>query len=180
MERRFHVLALSQLLVRVVECDGWNAREVPVEGMPRSLTAAVGEDFEEPSLQLHSAGGAGGGRRPAVFHSRGSANDDTKSELPRFLQRVDAAVCAVPALRDEPLVLAGVGYLTAMYRSLSHHPHLVAAAVTGNEDHLPDAQLGELARAAAGPELHAAATAEAARFRELAGRGAPASTSRRR
>lgn len=167
-ERSFHVLALSQGAVRLLACDDWSARPVALLGLPASLVDALGAEIEPRYLQLHTASRAADGRA-AVFHSRGAGGDDPKSELPRFLRRVDAAVCAAPEVRDAPLVLAGVGYVVAEYRAISRHARLVAEAVTGNADEIPDEELRRRAWQAVRPALQLRESRIVERARELAG-----------
>ena len=166
-ERSFHVLALSRGAVRLLACDDWSARRIRPAGMPASLVDALGAELEPRDLQLHTAAPAAS-RRSAVFHGRG-AGDDPKGELPRFLRRVDAAVCSLPAVRSAPLVLAGVGYLLAEYRAVSRHARIVAEAVLGNADELPDEELRRRAWKAVRPALQLRESRAAERVRSLAG-----------
>jgi len=168
-ERRFHVLALSRNAVRLLACDDWSARPVHLPDLPASLVDALGAEIEPRSLQLHTAARAAD-RRTAVFHGgRGGGGDDAKGELPRFLRRVDAAVCAAPEARDQPLVLAGVGYVVAEYRAISRHARIVAEAVLGNADELPDEELHRRAWKTVRPALQLRESHAAERVRELAG-----------
>jgi Bacterial archaeo-eukaryotic release factor family 3 len=88
-------------------------------------------------------------------------------DLPASL--VDAAVCAAPGVRDQPLVLAGVGYVVAEYRAISRHARIVAEAVLGNADELPDEELHRRAWKAVRPALQLRESHAAERVRELAG-----------
>jgi len=67
------------------------------------------------------------------------------------------------------LVLAGVGYVVADYRAVSRHPRLVAEAVIGNADEMPDEELRRRALKAVRPAFHLRESRAADRFRELAG-----------
>ncbi len=168
-EPPFHVLAMSQSHVRVLACDAAGARPVEVPGLPESLQAALGGELQSEYRGAHSGVHAYGGKAAAVFHGGGSATAETKHELPRFLQRVDAALLQAPRVRDELLVLAGVGYLVAMFRQVSHHRHLAAEAVVGNPDDASPAQLHHQARLAAWPELGAEERQGLEHYRQLAG-----------
>lgn len=149
--RRFHVLALSQNQVRLIEATRESARELDLRDIPRSLEDAVGYDFEERSLQLHSASSpfARQARRPAIFHGQGSAGDRDreKEELERFLRQVDEGVRSIARDRKAPLVIAAAGNVASLYRQVSKHPSLVDGAVEGN----PETASAESLRQAALP-----------------------------
>ena len=168
-QRPFHILALSQAHVRLLACDGVTAKEVRIEKMPASLEEALGKELEPEYLQLHSGVHAYGGKGAVVFSGRGSGPEETKQELPRFLERVDAPLVATAAVRDQPLVLAGVEYLVAMYRQVSHHPQVTADAVLGNPDGLSLDQLRSRGCLAVQPALRTGERRAAVRYRELAG-----------
>lgn len=139
----FHVLALSQNAVRLLECSRHAVREVALgDEVPRSLADALGHELTEQQLQFHSPN-----RDTGIYHAQGGGSDDVKPEIRKFLGMVDAGIA--PRLRrdgrERPLVLAAVDALAAMYREASDHRLIVDGVVAGN----PEQRSAE--------ELHAAA-----------------------
>lgn len=169
--RTFHVLALSQNEVRLLEVRGRTVRRMDLEGVPQSLEEALGAQLTTQILQYHAASPSGPGARPAIYHGSGTGEEDAKAELLRYCRRVDSALAEILPDRSAPLVLAGVGYLLAIFREASSHPHLIEKGVTGNPEHLSDAELAQRALAVAEPFLAEARRHAAARYDDLAGSG---------
>lgn len=142
----FYVLALSQKEVRLLEVADSNIRRVDLEGVPRSLEEALGEQLTGRLFQTHTASPAALGQRGAIVHGRGSGDEDVKAEAMRFLQRVDAGLASKLPDRNVPVVLAGVEYLQAIYREVSRLAAIAAEGITGSPEHLGDDALAQRAR----------------------------------
>ncbi len=168
---RFHILALSQASVRLFEATRDAIREVDLEDVPDSLRDVVGYDFEQRTLQFHTGTGGGRGMRSAMFHGHGQVQDSRKAEIGRFLRAVDEGIVGLLGPDPAPLVLAGVGYVTAMYRDLSRHPDIVAATIESNPDRLDARELHALAVGIVEPRFAERLERVLERYREAAGTG---------
>lgn len=154
LDRRFHVLALSQKNVRLIAATALEAHEVDLGDLPRSVSAAL--QLDTPDTQLWP------------YH----VTDYKKEEALQFFHHVDRALRPFLADRSVPLVLAAVDYLVPLYRETNSHPALQPEAILGN----PDGLSAETLAARAWEQLlrpHVAAEHEAAaqRFLEVAGVG---------
>lgn len=167
----FYVLALSRNQVRLLEVQGQEVRRLDLAGMPGSLVEALGEEMTDQILTYHSTSPAGLGARPAVFHGRGTGEEDAKAELVRYFQRVDAVLTERLPDPRAPLVLAGVEYLLPIYRAVSRHSVMTAEGLPGNPDHVSDAELARRAQPVAAPYFTGDQRRAAARFEAQAGRG---------
>lgn len=166
----FHVLALSQSSVRLFEATRDGIREIDLQDVPTSLRAAVGYDYEQRSLQFHTGAGPGkGGMRRAMFHGHGEGSDEDKAEVAEFLQLVDGGVHALIGELGGPIVLAGVGWVTAMYRGLTRIPDVLPDGIDGSPDRMSREELHQRAWAIVEPRFLAAAAASVGRYAELAG-----------
>lgn len=145
-DRPFKLLAISQGKVRLFEGTRDSFGELSPSGMPASLAEAMRwDDFEKDSLQYHTNTPATiGGRAPAVFH--GTGETAVKDELVRFFTALDHAIHAELKESQEPLILAGVGYLLPIYRDVNTYPRLVEETITGNPDALTLPVLQQRAR----------------------------------
>ena len=138
---RFHVLALSQNAVRLLECSQHAVRGVQLgDDVPTSLADALGHDLTEQHLQSHSPN-----QGEAIFHAQGGGEDDVKAEIRKFLTMVDSGVTdrVDPAGGEppQPLIIAAVDSLAAMYRELSDHKRIMGSIVAGNPEHRSDDEL---------------------------------------
>ena len=140
----FNLLAISQNDVRLFAGDHDELRALDLAGRaPRSLEESAGHDLTEPNLQ-HHAGHRGS--TEAIYHTHGGGKDDVTPELKRFLREVDRAVQDLVAEREEPLVLAGVDFMVALYREVSELPFILEEELHGNVEHLSAAELHQRAR----------------------------------
>lgn len=167
---RFHVLALSQSRVRLFDASRDSIRALDLHDVPASLRDAVGYDWEEKSLQFHSAAsGPRGGGPGLIFHGHGSGKDDTKPEVRKYIQAVDRGILRLLHDRSRPLVLAAVDYVAAMYRELSKYPNIADDIVEGNPDRRSAEELQGEAWKIVEPQFQAARDTATARYRELGG-----------
>jgi len=169
---RFHILALSQNSVRLLQCGWESVREIDSHDIPDSLAEALGYDWEQKSLQFHTGAqpvGAGGSPRAAVFHGHGSGSDaEGKEEIERFLRRVDAGITELLVGDSSPLVVAAVDFESALYRDISRHANVLERAVVGNPDHRSAEELHAAALPLVEPHLTSAARRARERLAEAA------------
>lgn len=167
---RFYVLALSQNEVRLLEGTPHGVQEAELADVPGSLRETLKYDDLEKGLGLHIAGRGGPGAR-AVFHGHGIGGEVDKALLGRFLRQVDDGLQQVLKAGTDPLVLAGVDYEQAMFRQLTHYPHVMREGIGGNPEQLRAEDLHERAWAIVEPVFTQARQQAAQRYQEAAGRG---------
>ncbi len=169
---RFFILGLSRGRVRLLEATLHDVREMDLEDVPEELRDAVGYDFEERSLQFHTAAPRGaGGDHDTRFHGQGRSEDADHAELLHFVELVEKGVRAMLAGHDEPLVVAAVDEVFGEYRKRSRYAALVEDHVRGNPDEVDAATLHARALEVVSPRFDEARGAAAARFRQLHGTG---------
>lgn len=135
----FHVLALSQGAVRLIQCDARGASEVDTSelGIPHSLEDALRyDDLQKPESRHPTASGPG----------HGDDGEDRKGQVRRYIHAVEAGISRHLGSTGAPLVLAGVDYERAMYRETTGYQAVLAKGIEGNPDHLRPAQLMDQAR----------------------------------
>jgi hypothetical protein len=187
VNRRFHIKQLLPLLAdldyHVLELDlhgptlyrgnRYRLQRVTVEGMPGEFEQyLVTEERTDSSMQAHSAGRAPGPKKhTAVFHGQGGVRDSAKEELTKYLKQVDVAI--MPLLNSDswPLVLAGVEYVTSIFRSLCRYPHLVQETITGSAGRCNEQELHQKAWSIMERKLADREQALLDRFRQRHGTG---------
>jgi len=167
-EGRFHVLALSQNRVRLLE--GTSHQIKCIATLP-NMEEALRTHDRDAILNYHTHQGAGGRGMEAIFNGHGVGIDDFKPELLRYFQIVDRAVCERLGGARDPLVLATVAYLAPIYRKASKHPAIVDEIVAGNPDHHGDAEIHAKALPLVLPLLNERKDRLVAQYREFAGTG---------
>jgi hypothetical protein len=171
-DARFFILAISLNRIRLFSASREAIRQIELEKVPEELRDAVGHDWEQRSLQFHTGAGPGkGGKRQAVFHGQGSPRDDEKEEISKFLRLVDDGVTRAIENNKSPIVLAGVGNITAIYRSVTNNKRVLDQGVEGSPDHLSPEELLAKSWEVMEPLLRAEPEAAAARYGALAGTG---------
>jgi hypothetical protein len=124
------VLALSENAVRLVEVfDELAPVTVKVSGLPKDAASAVGKS----TLNDRS-------------HSRrihGSEGQNVR--LRQYARQVDAALRAILAGRDTPLILAATGRLASVFRSVNSYPNLLPDGIEESPDRLNDAEIADAA-----------------------------------
>jgi hypothetical protein len=169
-DERFYILALSQNRARLLEGGRHSAREVELQDVPRSLVDALGNELTPQHLAFHGATGAGAGERPSHKGEVASGpEDDIKSEIRQYLKQLNQGLkqylCA-----GQPLVLAGVEYLLAIYRQETDYKS-IAGTIAGNFDVESPQKLHEQAWPIVEPYFARARQDALMRYAELTGTG---------
>ncbi len=175
----FFLLALSLKSVRLFAADRFEVREIDLPGVPKSLTDAVGSDYEEDNVQVHTVRPGPGG---AIVHGHGVGQaEDEKEEATRFCLRVDAGLRRIllgGGNGTRPMVIAAAEPLASIYAQVSHYPNVLPDRVSGNPEPLSAEELGVRARAIVEGALARELESALERCRELLGIGRASSDTR--
>jgi hypothetical protein len=134
---RYQVLAVNRHEVKLFEGNRDVLDEIELaEGVPRTITAALGEELTGPRQTVSGYGGAGGGQT-AMYHGHGGKKDEVDSDAERFFRAVDRAVLKHHSRPTGlPLILAALPEHHHMFHELSHNPFLVADSLDVHPDSL--------------------------------------------
>ena len=169
----FYLLALSQKDVRLLRCTQSSSAAVP-------LPSAVATSYDtymnsaqpdHASIDRTSAG-------PSAGHTKGIvASYDTTREsksdyLAHFFRQVDRGLNETLRGSVDPLVLAGVDYELAQYRSLNTYPHLTDSEVHGAPNSLKSGEMHARALDALASSADTKADAILAEYNHKVGGGA--------
>lgn len=142
--------------------------------VPKDMEEALRYDDPERALQFHSGSGRvdtgpdGGGRvRGAMYHGHGGVDDVEKVNIERYLNLVDKGIVKIINGEETPLVLAAVDYLVPIYQKVTNYPHLYPDAVFGNPEHIPMAELHEMALNIIEPHFNLKKTEARQKFDEI-------------
>ncbi|MDP3273573.1 MAG: hypothetical protein Q8Q09_00155 [Deltaproteobacteria bacterium] len=171
---RYQVLALSLDKVRLFEGDRDVLAEVELaDGVPRTITAALGAELSEPHQTVASYGGVGGASN-AMHHGHGAKAEEVKIDADRFFRAIDRAVLEHHSGPTElPLILAALPEHHQRFRSVSHNPFLQPEGIMVNPSVLTNEVLRTLAWKLMEPQFDARLAKLTDRFGQAqsAGRG---------
>jgi hypothetical protein len=134
---RYQVLALNRHEIKLFEGNRDALDEIaPADGVPRTLTEALGEELTEPRQTVSAYGGRGGGQAP-MHHGHGGRKAELDHDAERFFRAVDRAVLEHHSKPSGlPLILAALPEHHHMFHELSHNPFLVAESLDVHPDAL--------------------------------------------
>ncbi len=131
-DKAFYILALSQKNVRLLRCTMHTSEEVQFP----EVTATSFDEYMNTAKPDHvldnrsSAGPDVGGSKGVMFGT--TSGREAKDEyLAHFYREIDKGLIEILREKNEPVVLAGVEYEIAVYRSHSKFPHLAEESVEG-------------------------------------------------
>jgi hypothetical protein len=134
---RYQVLGLSRKEMKLFEGNRDALDEIePGEGVPRTITEALGDQLTEPHQTVASYGGVGGGQLP-MHHGHGGKQAEVDVDAERFFRAVDRAVLERHSRPSGlPLILAALPEHHALFHQVSHNPFLVPESIDANPDAL--------------------------------------------
>ncbi|HUF09380.1 MAG TPA: hypothetical protein VMO47_08680 [Rhodothermales bacterium] len=135
---RYQVLGLNRNEIKLFEGNRDVLDEIePAQGVPRTITEALGGELTEPHQTVASYGGLGSGSSP-MHHSHGGKKSEVDNDAERFFRAVDRAVLEHHSQPSGlPLILAAPPMHHYMFHDVSHNPFLVQESIDIHPDALP-------------------------------------------
>jgi len=134
---RYQVLALNRHEIKLFEGSRDVLDEIaPADGVPRTLTEALGEELTDPRLTVSAYGGRGVGQGP-MHHGHGGRKDELDQDAERFFRAVDREVLERHSKPSGlPLILAALPEHHHMFHALSQNPFLIPESLDVHPDAL--------------------------------------------
>lgn len=143
---RFFVLALSQHAAQLYQGNRHSIQERELPVAPESRPDARARNKTTRKLAEYPAPSQGRGQSAAaVLHWPAQPAQSPPVDVAHFLRDVDRRVCRTLRGERAPLVLASVGYMASIYRSLNGYPNLIADKIPGHPDLWSPDELRQLA-----------------------------------
>jgi len=135
---RYQVLCLNRHEIKLYEGNRDVLDEIrPAEGVPRTITEALGDELTEPHLTVASYGGVGSGHSP-MNHGHGGKESEVDQDEERFFRAVDRAVMEHHSKPSGlPLILASLPMHHHLFHEVSHNPYLINDSIDIHPDGLP-------------------------------------------
>lgn len=143
---RYQVLGLSRQEMKLFEGNRDALDEIePAQGVPRTITEALGEELTEPHQTVASYGGAGGSHSP-MHHGHGGKESEVDSDAERFFRAVDRGILEHHSRPSTlPLILATLPQHRELFHQVSRNPYLMDEGIDIHPDAL---SIDELRRSA--------------------------------
>jgi hypothetical protein len=134
---RYHVLGLNRQAIKLFEGNRDALDEIePAQGVPRTITQALGEKLTEPHHTVASYGGVGGGHSP-MHHGHGGKESEVDIDAERFFRAVDRAVMEHHSQPSGlPLILAALSEHHHLFHDVSRNPFLLPESIDIHPDAL--------------------------------------------
>jgi len=148
-DENFYLLHLSRHDARFYKGDAFDMNKVEVKGLPDGMNDVI--HYEEKSgKQLMRRSGAGTGKsavQGASFHGHGTGLADDTEYVLQYLKEVDQTLWSeVLSTETSPLLLAGVDYLIAHYKQISHYRFIADETLIGNFEYEAEPALFDKAK----------------------------------
>jgi hypothetical protein len=141
-DRDFCILALSQKNVRLLHCTMRSSEEVAFpNGYVASYEAWMNSAKPDQVLDNKGSVGPTSGHMKGVISTTSSDRETKDQYLSHFYKQIDRGVDEVLRGSKERLVLCGVEYELALYRSLNTYPNLAKEDVQGAPNSLKSGEM---------------------------------------
>ena len=141
-DKTFYILALSQKNVRLLRCTPRTSEEIPFP--PHTATsydAYMNTAKPDHMSDNRATPGPGAGSSKGVMFTTSSEREDKDEYLAHFFRQIDRGAEEVLRGKTEPVVLAGVEYELALYRSLNSSLRLAQECVQGAPNSLKSGEM---------------------------------------
>jgi hypothetical protein len=134
---RYHVLGLTRQTIKLFEGNRDALDEIePAQGVPRTITQALGEELTESHQTVASYGGVGGGHSP-MHHGHGGKESEVDIDVERFFRPVDRGILEHHSRPSGlPLILAALPEHHHVFHEVSHNPFLIEESIDIHPDAL--------------------------------------------
>jgi hypothetical protein len=134
---RFQILGVSRQAIKLFEGNRDALDEIePAQGVPRTITEALGKELTEPHQTVASYGGVSGSHSP-MHHGHGGKEAEVDIDAERFFRAVDRGVLEHHSQPSGlPLILAALPEHHHLFHQISQNPFLIAEGIEIHPDAL--------------------------------------------
>ena len=130
--KSFFVLALSHKNVQLYKGDKYQLTPVHLKNFPTDMKETLRIDEYPSWRETHAIAPTRAGKGSEASHGQYNVSQTDKTMLLEFFRRIDKRLRAFLQSTQEPLILAGAGYLIPMYRQANTSPYLFPETIKGS------------------------------------------------
>ncbi len=134
---QFYLLEIDLNQARIRRGSRYDLEELTFpSGTPTSLDEALQYDEYDQGREFHTLANRSSttGERQAIYYGQGANVDRKKTDIRRYIKKLEAGVAELLKHEKLPLVLNGVEYLVSMYREENTYPYLAGQAIVGSPE----------------------------------------------
>lgn len=136
---RYQILSLNRHEAKLYEGNRDALDLISLDGVPHTITEALGDKLTESHTAVRSFGG---GSQGAVHHGHGQRKDEVDVDTERFFRAIDRVILEHYSKPSGlPLILAALPEHHTVFRALSHNSALMPQGIPINPDALDLQQL---------------------------------------
>lgn len=134
---RYQVLGVNRQEIKLFEGNRDALDEIePANGVPRTITEALGDELTDPHRTVASYGGVGG-ESSAMHHGHGGKESEVDIDAERFFRAVDRVVLEHHSQPTGlPLILAALPEHHHLFHEVSRNPFLTPDSIDVHPDAL--------------------------------------------
>ena len=166
---RFYLLALSQNQVKLFQGSHYSISEISTDEIPTSLAEALKYDDPEKQVLAHTGNPGAANGQSSILHSQKVGIEDDNSQIKRFCQQIDRGLQEKLNNEHIPLILAGVEFVTSIYREANSYNNLLEEVIEGNPENVSPEELHKNAWKIVEPYFHQSQEKAHTEYKELAG-----------
>lgn len=139
---RYQVLSLSRQEIKLFEGNRDALDEIELaQGVPRTITEALGKELTDSHSTVASYGGIGQGHT-AMHHGHGGKESEVDGDAERFFRAVDRGILEHHSQPSGlPLILAALPQHHHLFHQVSRNPFLMDESIDIHPDALPSDEL---------------------------------------
>lgn len=165
----FYLLALSQNQVKLFQGSHYSISEISVDSIPHSLAEALKYDDPETDVLAHTGNPGAAAGQTSILQSQNVGFEDHNSQIKRFCQQIDKGLKDQFENENIPLVLAGVEFVTSIYKEANSMPNLMDEVIEGNPENISPDELHQEAWKIVEPYFHQSQERANTEYKELTG-----------
>ena len=140
-DRQYALLVLDHQATQLYIGDRYHLTPAPIDDFPADMKRTLRIDEYPSWRELHEVAPAYIGKGSEGYHSQYNVAEVDKVMLTEFFRIIDRRIHAYMVGLGAPLILAGVGYLLPLYRSINTYTGLSAVELHGNFRRVPPDRL---------------------------------------
>ncbi len=148
----YYILAISKNTLALYSANRFEINPIDIPDMPKNMDEALQYDIDESHLGRRPAK-VSGGSLGAATHGENIGDETEKEFVLRYCQIVEKYISTFLNNKNKTLVLAGVDYISSIYKEASSYKNISEKTISGNPETMTASSLRDHAWDIVKPQL---------------------------